>query len=117
MIFTGNLAEYQGIDHLLEGFRLAVEQVPHARLVIGTGSPIQAVREHAERLGVWDKIDIVVSPKFAELPKLLAAADVAINPRVDCDGVPVKLLNYMAAGLPVVSFDSSAPGVSHLKTG
>jgi glycosyltransferase involved in cell wall biosynthesis len=117
VIFTGNLAEYQGIDNLLEAFRLAVEQVPDARLVIGTDSPTQPLEEYAGRLGIREQIDIVASPGFAELPELLAQADVAINPRVDCDGVPVKLLNYMAAGLPVVSFDSSAPGVTHLENG
>ena len=47
----------------------------------------------------------------------MLASDVAVNPRVDCDGVPVKLLNYMAAGRPVVSFASSAPGVVHERTG
>ena len=48
---------------------------------------------------------------------LLADGDVAVNPRVECDGIPVKLLNYMAAGRAVVSFASSAPGVVHGSTG
>ena len=41
----------------------------------------------------------------------LANADIAMNPRVDCDGVPHKLLNYMAAGRPIVSFRGSATHV------
>ena len=53
----------------------------------------------------------------AELPRLLASAHVAVNPRVDCDGVPVKLLNYMASGRAVVSFEGSAPGVTHRVNG
>jgi glycosyltransferase involved in cell wall biosynthesis len=47
------------------------------------------------------------------VPGLLAGSDVALNPRIDCDGIPVKLLNYMAAGRPVVSFAGSAPGLRH----
>jgi glycosyltransferase involved in cell wall biosynthesis len=31
-----------------------------------------------------------------------------VNPRVECDGIPQKLLNYMAAGKPIVSFAGSA---------
>ena len=31
-----------------------------------------------------------------------------MNPRTECDGVPQKLLNYMAARKPIVSFESSA---------
>jgi glycosyltransferase involved in cell wall biosynthesis len=42
---------------------------------------------------------------------------VAVNPRVDCDGIPVKLLNYTAASKPVVSFVGSAPGLTHQETG
>ena len=117
VIFTGNLAEYQGIDHMLKAFRHVVARVGDARLVIATDSPFTPYETLANELGVRKHIDIVSSPSFDELPRLLAAAAVAVNPRVDCDGVPVKLLNYMAAARPVVSYDSSAPGVVHGRTG
>jgi glycosyltransferase involved in cell wall biosynthesis len=117
VVFTGNLAEYQGIDHLLETFRLVLEQVPDARLLIATDSTTDPVEKLARQLGIRQSIDFFLSPKFDDLPEILANATVAVNPRVDCDGVPVKLLNYMAAGLPVVSFDTSAPGISHRETG
>jgi len=54
---------------------------------------------------------------FPEQPAILAAATVAINPRVQCDGIPQKLLNYMAAGLAVASFESSAGPLRHEMTG
>lgn len=117
VIFTGNLAGYQGIDLLLKAFAQASARVPAVRLVIGTDSSFQPYETLAGQLGIRDRIDIVDSPSYDELPKLLAAADVAVNPRVDCDGLPVKLLNYMASGRPVVSFESSAPGVVHGQTG
>jgi glycosyltransferase involved in cell wall biosynthesis len=117
LIFTGNLAEYQGIDLMLKAFKHVVARVNDARLVIATDSSFAPYEDLARELGIRDRIDLVASPAFSELPGLLAGADVAINPRTNCDGVPVKLLNYMAAGRPVVSFDSSAPGVTHDKTG
>ena len=40
-----------------------------------------------------------------------------VNPRTECAGLPVKLLNYMAASKPVVSFAAAAPGVEHRRTG
>jgi glycosyltransferase involved in cell wall biosynthesis len=70
----------------------------------------------ARRLGITSAIDVVQAP-FARIPDLLAGADVAVNPRIDCDGIPVKLLNYMAASKPVVSFVGSAPGLTHQETG
>ncbi|MEO6057457.1 MAG: glycosyltransferase family 4 protein, partial [Gemmatimonadales bacterium] len=63
-----------------------------------------------------DAIDLRKAP-FVEQPALLAAAAVAVSPRVRCDGIPQKLLNYMAAGLPIVAFDGSAGPLRHEATG
>jgi glycosyltransferase involved in cell wall biosynthesis len=117
VIFTGNLAGYQGVDFLLKAFALVLARVLDARLLIGTDSAFEPYEALASELGIRDRIDIVPSPRFEDLPKLLAGADVAVNPRIACDGLPVKLLNYMASGRAVVSFDSSAPGVIHRQTG
>ena len=54
---------------------------------------------------------------FAEQPALLAGAAVAVNPRIRCDGIPQKLLNYMAAGMPIASFESSSGPLRHEVTG
>lgn len=117
LIFTGNLAEYQGIDLMLKAFRHVAAEVPDARLAIASDSSFAPYEGLARELGIRDRIDLIASPTFDDLPGLLASADVAINPRTDCAGIPVKLLNYMAAARPVVSFDSSAPGVTHGQTG
>ena len=113
LIFTGNLAEYQGIDLMLKAFRVVINQVPDARLVIASDSSFAHYDALSRELGIRDRIDLVASPAFADLPGLLARADIALNPRTNCDGIPVKLLNYMAAARPAVSFDTSAPGVTH----
>lgn len=117
LVFTGNLAEYQGIDLMLQAFQRVLQRAPATRLVIASDTPFDAYETLANELGVRQQVDIVRSPAFKDLPAVLAAGDIALNPRVDCDGIPVKLLNYMAAGRPVVSFASSAPGVVHARTG
>jgi glycosyltransferase involved in cell wall biosynthesis len=116
LIFTGNLAPYQGIDLMLSAFRRVLDRRQDARLQIVTESSFDEYAPMARDLGLTGAIDVVRAP-FAEVPRLLASADVAVNPRVDCDGIPVKLLNYMAAAKPVVSFLSSAPGLRHQETG
>jgi len=113
IVFAGNLAEYQGVDYLLKAFARVIARLPDARLKIATDSPFAPYESMARGLNVLPNIDLIDSPTFAQLPGILAAADVAANPRVGGDGVPMKLLNYMAAGRAVVSFDSSAPGVVH----
>lgn len=117
VIFTGNLAGYQRIDLLLQAFQQVIASIPDARLLIASDSSFAPYEALARQLGVREHIELIDSPKFDELPALLAGADVAVNPRTDGDGVPVKLLNYMAAGRAVVSFASSAPGVIHGQTG
>jgi len=68
----------------------------------------------AAELGISRSV-IWISPHTLEdLPSYLALADVCVVPRPECPGHPVKLLNYMLAGKPVVSFAGGAKGVRHL---
>jgi glycosyltransferase involved in cell wall biosynthesis len=113
VIFAGNLAAYQGIDLMLQAFARVAQARPDVRLTIAADSPFAPYEALARQLGIRDAIDLVPAPTFRDLPDLLAAADVAVNPRTECDGIPVKLLNYMASGRAIVSFAASAPGVEH----
>ena len=116
VVFAGNLAPYQGVDLMLQAFALLHARRADSRLVIVTDSPFTPYEALARRLGVRAAVDLRRAT-FAEQPAILAAATVAINPRVHCDGIPQKLLNYMAAGLPVASFESSAGPLRHEATG
>jgi glycosyltransferase involved in cell wall biosynthesis len=107
VIFTGNLAPYQGIELMLEAFKAVRARRRDVRLLIATEDGFERYERRATELGVRPYID-VRQVAFAEVPELLQGADVALNPRVGCDGLPQKLLNYMAAGKPVVSFEGSA---------
>ena len=111
-VFTGNLAAYQGIDLMVRAFASVVQSRPTARLRIVTESSFEPYEALARELGVRDRIDLHLVP-FEALPAHLAAADVALNPRVECDGLPQKLLNYMASGRPIVSFEGSAKSLTH----
>lgn len=112
VVFAGNLARYQGVDHLLEAFRLVVDQCPEARLRIISGDALTAYQSQVDRLKLNDHIETAPA-NFERLPRELAAADVAVNPRCECDGIPQKLLNYMSMGLPIVSFAGSAKNLVH----
>jgi len=43
-----------------------------------------------------------VAPGFDQVRPLLRRADVLVCPRMSWSGFPIKLLNYMAAGRPIV---------------
>jgi glycosyltransferase involved in cell wall biosynthesis len=116
LIFTGNLAAYQGVDLMLDALAVLRRRRPGVRLLIVTESSFDAFEEQARGLGVREAIDVCSAP-LEQLPALLAGADVALSPRVDCDGIPQKLLNYMAAGKAIVSFCGSGATLTHERTG
>ena len=116
LVFTGNLAPYQGIDLMLEAFREVTKRHEDVRLGIVTETSFASYESLAQGLGVRDRVD-VINAGFDRVPAYLEAADVLLNPRTLCDGIPQKLLNYMAAGKPIVSFAGSAKLITHEETG
>ena len=112
VVFAGNLADYQGIDLLFEAFALVRRERPSVRLVLLGSTELGVHAPLAEGLGIMPAIDLE-QPDFAELPARLGAGNVLVNPRTACDGIPQKLLNYMASGRPIVSFSGSAAPLTH----
>ena len=108
VVFAGNLAAYQGIEALLEAFAVVRKRRPDTRLRILSSSDFAPYQALAERLKIRDAIDLE-AVDLAELPRALGRAAVTVNPRTECDGIPIKLLNYMAAARPIVSFEGSFP--------
>ena len=113
ILFTGNLALYQGVDLMVQAFALLARFRVDVRLVVVTGSERAEFEKLAAAAGVLDRIDFMEAT-VDQLPGLIASADIALNPRTNCPGIPQKLLNYMACGAAVVSFAGSA---KHLRNG
>ena len=106
-MYAGNTAAYQGIGLMLKAFALVAQRIPNARLMIITNESFADYQTLADSLGIKDKLSIS-GVILEDLPAMLVQADVLLNPRTRCAGIPQKLLNYMAAGRPVVSFAGSA---------
>jgi glycosyltransferase involved in cell wall biosynthesis len=107
LVFAGNLATYQGIDLMLKAFALVRKRRPNVRLSIVSQTAFTPFEGLARDLGIRDALDIA-HVGFEAVPEHLARADVALNPRLDSPGIAQKTLNYMAMGLPIVSFAGSA---------
>jgi 1,2-diacylglycerol 3-alpha-glucosyltransferase len=110
----------QRVDYLLRAMALVWEKIPEARLLmnvnIGAEADFARMKDQARELGIDGRITMVRSARLEELPAYLAAADVTVSPRPACPGFPVKLLNYMAARKPIVTFEGSAKGLRHMET-
>jgi glycosyltransferase involved in cell wall biosynthesis len=107
VLYTGSLAAYQGIDLMLRSFAEVAKVRSDVQFKIVTDSDFGPREELARQLGISDRIEIVRA-SLKELATLIAQADVAVNPRIHCDGLPQKNLNYLAAAVPIVCFAGSA---------
>lgn len=97
----GRLNEQKRFDLLIESFRLVRQQAPGARLVIaGTGKLQPELQLHARRLGVDDAV--VLAGFRRDVVRLLAACDTLVLSSDD-EGLPMVVLEAMAASRPVVT--------------
>lgn len=116
LLYAGSLAPFQGTDILFKAFRKVLDKRPDIRLIVVTNSSLGAYQKLLKELDLQSKITFVKA-SFHELPKYLQMGNILLNPRIVCDGFPQKLLNYMAAKRPIVSFAGSAKILTHKETG
>jgi len=110
--YAGNLDGYQNLGFLLRSFARVRARVPAARLVLVTHAAPGALRR-----AVGPGVEIVRAASYDEVRARLDAADVAVSPRAERSGFPMKLLNYMAAGKAIVASAGSAKGLRDGVTG
>jgi len=117
VLYTGAIEGFQRVDLAVAAMAQVVRELPQAKLMIAGNISNEkakaALIEQANSLGVADSLLFADRVSLADLPNYLAAADVAISPRIACPGYPIKLLNYMAAGCAIVSFAGSAKALCH----
>jgi 1,2-diacylglycerol 3-alpha-glucosyltransferase len=118
VMYTGVLNSFQRIDYLLRAFAVALPEQPDALLLMVSPLVSEAHEKEnkklAAELGISRSIVWIAPHELKDLPSYLALADVTVVPRPECPGHPVKLLNYMLAGKPIVCFAGAAKGVRHL---
>lgn len=116
ILFTGNDSRYQRLDLLLDAFVLLSKVKPEARLTLTGSSTFALERAFVKDNALSGSVQIVTTTFSEELHYLQSAA-IAVSPRTVCDGVPQKLLNYMAAGKAIVACEGSAVHLRHEETG
>jgi len=114
VVTHGTLNEHYGVDVLVEAFRVVRDAVPEARLeIFGDGDAVSAIRERIAEQGVRDATTFEgrYLPQREALQRVAGASvGVVANlplPRNHA-ALPVKLLEYVAMGIPVVASDLDA---------
>ncbi len=109
--YLGLLAPYQGVDVLIEAFRMLVDQWTHGPrpFLLLMGFPfVDMYREKARKLGLAEHVRLTGPVPYDEAPHYLRLARVAVAPKRPVSEGAGKLLPYMATGLPVVATDTPA---------
>jgi glycosyltransferase involved in cell wall biosynthesis len=96
VVYTGTISKLKGVDYLVEAARL----MPEVKFVL-------AGILHKDFLNfVWpDNVEYVGKVEQSELPQILSRASVLVIPHPDNEysQSPMKLFEYMASGVPIVS--------------
>ncbi|MBM9602708.1 glycosyltransferase family 4 protein [Desulfopila inferna] len=105
LLYVGNLEKYQGIDLLLEAFRILSKKRADCCLVIIGGSRpgIEKYIKKAEELAILSQVFFIGSRPLDRLGMYLRQADLLVSPRVDGENTPMKIYSYMASGIPIVA--------------
>jgi glycosyltransferase involved in cell wall biosynthesis len=108
--YLGLMAPQDGIDSALRSLaRLRQERDDWRAVFIGDGDVLPAMRRLAEELRISDVVEFTGRLEDERFLPILSAADVCIAPEpsspLNDRSTMVKVVEYMAMGLPIVAFD------------
>jgi glycosyltransferase involved in cell wall biosynthesis len=106
IVYLGLLAEYQGTTHLLQVMQKMRELRPDVYLLLMGFPGVDTYQANAAELGVSDRVIFTGRIPYEEAPAYIALGEVAVAPKLSLTESAGKLLNYMAAALPTVAYDT-----------
>lgn len=108
LTYVGNLAPYQGIDLLLEGFALALRDInadPKPVLIIVGGNDADRIKYEAmsRDLQILPHVCFLGPRPIENLCSILEQSDVLLSPRTQGTNTPMKIYAYMDVSKPIIA--------------
>ena len=105
--FVGNLRPWHGLSVLLKAFELVQHRDERTRLlIVGGGDELEKLTANVATKSWRKSVELTGAVSTESIPGLLASMDVAVAPYPKLERFyfsPLKIYEYMAAGLPVVA--------------
>ncbi|MGY6529416.1 MAG: glycosyltransferase family 4 protein [Cyanobacterium sp.] len=105
--FVGTLKPWHGLPILVDAFAQLHHRHPHTRLlIVGDGPERSPLEVDLINRGIRDAVEFTGKIPPSEVPGYLASMDVAVAPYPAEQNFyfsPLKVYEYMAAGLPIVA--------------
>ena len=99
--YQGNMSHLQNLVLLIEVAEMLIKEITNIKFLVGyTSDP-----EYIKKIILEKKIDqnfIFIPSPFEKASDVINCCDIMVIPRQDSFGVPMKLLNFLACGKPVV---------------
>ncbi|UCG24207.1 MAG: glycosyltransferase [Chloroflexota bacterium] len=112
--YVGRLSREKNIRRLVDEFAIAVGQSDNLYLLLVGAGPMEAkLRRQAGNLGLNRRIILCGQVQPERVPALLAISDAFVSASVS-EVHPLAVIEAMAAGTPVIAFDS--PGIADIVT-
>jgi glycosyltransferase involved in cell wall biosynthesis len=120
LLYIGTLADWQGLDIVVKALPKILSQQAVRLQIVGRGRSRQrkVLSKQIRKLGVEGSVTVLPAMPHHEIPALIAEADICVAPlglndrNVTQGACPIKVLEYMAAGRPLLA--SNMPIVREL---
>lgn len=108
--YVGVIGEQEGIDLLLDSFKLLLEERSDVQLaIVGGGTSLDSLKTYCASLGIEDHVDFYGRVDDDILLEVLNTADICVNPDKPTEmnnlSTMNKIMEYMALKKPIVQFD------------
>jgi glycosyltransferase involved in cell wall biosynthesis len=101
--FTGILRPWHGLDLLVDAVAIMVRRGSNVfLLVVGDGPDRGPLEGRVKKLGIAGSVCITGRIPHERVPDYVSLFDVAVSPRATFYASPMKVMEYMALGKPVV---------------
>jgi len=114
IVFSGVMYHHRGLEVLLDAATRIVKEIPKTKLVLlGDGPEMKKLKETVREKNLDSNVEFKGWIDRKDIPEHLSNASIGIGPlkrtTVTENALPIKVLEYMASSLPIISKTGTLP--------